>query len=80
MFKELKVAFTSAPTLTYWNLNALLLVETNISDYTIAAILLMYVGKEVHPIAFHSRTLNSVELNYNVHNKELLAIYKAFRK
>ena len=80
MFEELKVVFTSAFTLTYWNPNAPLLVETNISDYAIAAILLIYIEKEVYPIAFHSRTLNLVELNYDVHNKELLAIYEAFRK
>jgi len=72
--------FTSASTLTYWNPNAPLLVETNTSDYAIAAILLIYIEKKVYPIAFHSRTLNSAELNYDVHNKELLAIYEAFRK
>jgi len=38
MFEELKVAFTLVPTLTYWNPNAPLLVETDISNYAIAAI------------------------------------------
>ena len=33
----------------------------------------------VHPIAFHSRTLTATELNYDTHDKELLAIYEAFR-
>jgi len=80
MFEELKVIFTSALILTYWNPNAPILVETNASNYAIAAILSTYIGKEVYPIAFHLRTLNSAELNYNVHNKELLAIYEAFRK
>ena len=37
------------------------------------------VDKEVHPIAFHSRTFTPPELNYNVHDKELLAIFKAFK-
>jgi hypothetical protein len=32
----------------------------------------------IHPVAFHSWTLNSAELNYNTHDKELLAIYEAF--
>jgi len=57
-----------------------ILVETNASNYAVAAILLTYVRKEVHPIAFHSRILNSAELNYNMYNKKLLAIYEAFRK
>jgi len=38
MFEELKVAFTLVPTLTYWNPNAPLLVETDTSNYAIAAI------------------------------------------
>ena len=79
-FKELKVIFILALILTYWNPNTPILVETNVSNYAIVAILSTYIGKEVHPIAFHSRTLNSAELNYNVHNKGLLVIYEAFRK
>jgi len=74
------VIFILALILTYWNPNTPILVETNASNYAIVAILSTYIGKEVHPIAFHSRTLNSAELNYNIHNKELLVIYEVFRK
>ena len=31
------------------------------------------------PVAFHSRKLVQAELNYNIHNKELLAIVIAFK-
>ena len=34
---------------------------------------------EIHPVAFHSRSFNSTELNYDVHDKELYAIYEAFQ-
>jgi len=34
---------------------------------------------EIHPVAFHSRSFNSTELNYDVHNKELYAIYEVFQ-
>ena len=48
-------------------------------DYTIAAILSITLsGGEIHPIAFYSQTLTTSELNYDTHNKELLAIYKSF--
>ena len=45
----------------------------------IAAILSTYIGTKVQPIAFHSRMLNTTELNYDIHDKELLAIYEALR-
>ena len=79
-FNTLKQAFTSTPILTYWVLDAQLVVETDVSDYTLAAILsIMTKDNEIHPIAFHSRTFSTPELNYNIHGKELLAIFKAFK-
>jgi len=50
------------------------------SDWALAAILSTHVRKKVHPIAFHSRTFNNTELNYDIHNKELLAIFEVFKK
>ena len=35
-------------------------------------------SSEIHPIAFHSHTFSSPKLNYDTHDKELLAIFKAF--
>src|SRR5882724_4935165 len=35
---------------------------------------------ELHPIAFQSRTFSAPELNYDVHDKELLAIFEAFKR
>jgi len=79
-FNTLKQAFTSAPILTHWVPDAQLIVETDASDYALAAILsIMTKDNEIHPIAFHSRTFSALELNYDVHNKELLAIFKAFK-
>ena len=50
-------------------------VETDTSDYAIAAILSITLPDgEIHPVAFHSRTLSSSKLNYDTHDKELLAI------
>ena len=34
---------------------------------------------EVHLVTFHSCTFTVAELNYDIHNKELLAIFKAFK-
>jgi len=55
-------------------------VETDASDYALAAILsIMTKDNEIHPVAFHSRTFSALELNYDVHDKELLAIFEAFK-
>ena len=55
-------------------------METDASDYTLAAILsIMTKDNEIHPIAFHSRMFSAPELNYDIHDKELLAIFKAFK-
>ena len=55
-------------------------METDASDYALAAILsIVNKDNEVHPVTFHSRTFTVVELNYNTHDKELLAIFEAFK-
>jgi len=33
-----------------------------------------------HFIVFYFRTFNNMEINYNIHDKELLAMYEVFRK
>jgi len=79
-FNSLKKAFTSTPILTYWIPDAQLIVETDALDYALAAILsIINKDNEVHPVAFHSCTFTAAELNYNTHNKELLAIFEAFK-
>ncbi len=80
-FDALKKVFTSAPILSHWVPGAQLILETDASDYAIAAILSLVspADGDIHPIAFHSRTLSAAELNYDTHDKELLAIFEAFR-
>ena len=58
----------------------LIIVETDASDYALGAILFIQTDSgEIHPVAFHSRTFSAPELNYDTHDKELLAIFDAFR-
>jgi len=79
-FNTLKQAFTSASILTHWVPDTQLIVETNALDYALTAILsIMTKDNEIHPIAFHSQTFSAPELNYDVHDKELLAIFEAFK-
>ena len=39
----------------------------------------MTKDNEIHPVAFYSRTFFTPELNYDIHDKELLAIFEAFK-
>ena len=78
MFTTLKTAFTCAPILTHYVPDRQLVVETDASDYAIAGILSQYEPDgEIHPLAFYSHMLHAAELNYDVHNKELLTIFEA---
>jgi len=55
-------------------------METNTLNYTLAAILfIMTKDNEIHLIAFYFQMFSVLELNYDVHNKGLLAIFKAFK-
>ena len=76
---ELRVL--TAPLLTHWLPDTPIIVEMDALDYAIAAILSIALPDgEIHLVVFHSRTLTSPELNYDTHNKELLAIFEAFQK
>jgi len=74
------MAFTTAPILTHFQPGAQLTVKTNTLDYVIASILsITGLDDKIRPIAFYSHTLTMPELNYDTHDKELLAIFEAFK-
>jgi hypothetical protein len=75
------MAFTSAPILIHPDLAKPLIVETDASDFALGAILFQFgIDGLLHPIAFYSRKLTSVEINYQVYDKELLAIITTFEQ
>src|SRR6266545_733639 len=74
-FTALKEAFTTAPVLTHWIPDHLIVIETDTSKYALAAILsIVMEDDQLHPVTFHSRSFSTSKLNYDVHNKELFAI------
>src|SRR6266481_6820409 len=80
-FQTLKKAFTTTSVLTHWMPDTPITVKTDASDYMLAAILSITTpSSELHPVAFHSRTFHEPERNYDVHDKELLAIFEAFTR
>jgi hypothetical protein len=80
-FVHLKKAFTSAPILAHANPLNPFIVETDASDFALGAILSQYQEDNLlHPVAFYSRKFTSSEINYDVYDKELLAIITAFEQ
>jgi RNase H-like domain found in reverse transcriptase len=79
-FLTLKQAFISAPVLTHYKPSCLLVIETGTSDYALAAILSQVKpNEEIHLVTYLSQTFSDTKLNYDTHDKELMAIYKAFK-
>jgi len=79
-FQCLKDTFTTAPVLCYWSPNLPMMVETDASDQAIVAILSVTTSdSEIHPVAFSSQSLQGAEWNYDTHDKELLAIFQAYK-
>jgi hypothetical protein len=80
-FDTLKMAFTSAPILIHPDPAKPFIVETDASNFALGAILSQFgIDGLLHPVAFYSRKLTSAEINYQVYDKELLAIIMAFEQ
>ncbi|KAJ3487209.1 hypothetical protein NLI96_g3698 [Meripilus lineatus] len=79
-FDTLKQVFTSASVFAHWIPDSQIVVETDMFDYTLGAILSIFSADfDIYPIAFHSHTFIPPELNYDIHDKELLAIFETFK-
>lgn len=78
-FNHLKEAFRGADILRHFDPTLETVIETDSSDFAISAILSQYHDKVLHPVAFMSRKMNPAELNYEIHDKELLAIVSAMK-
>jgi hypothetical protein len=79
-FEKLKHCFTTAPILTHFDPHRECIVETDASDFALGGTLSQTAeDKKLHPNAFHSRKFSPAEINYEIHNKELLAIVDCFK-
>ena len=79
-FLTLKQAFIMALVLTHYRPDCPLVIETDASDHALAAILSQVEPDgDIHLITYLSWTFSDTELNYNTHDKELMAIYEAFK-
>ncbi|KAK3532853.1 hypothetical protein QTP70_000252 [Hemibagrus guttatus] len=75
-FQQLKECFTSAPILRHPEPDLPFVVEVDASSSGLGAVLFQRHGEpgKLHPCAYYSQKLTASEANYDVGNKELLAI------
>ena len=72
---------TVAPILTIFDPERETILETNVSDYTIGACLTQKGdNSKIQTVAFYSRKITGPKLNYDIHDKELLAVVEALRE
>ena len=56
------------------------IIETDTSDFAIGTVLSQRDEENrLHHVAFHSRKFQSGEINYEIHDKELLAVVDVFK-
>jgi hypothetical protein len=80
-FDMIKEAITMAPILHIPNDTSPYRLETDSSDFA-TGVVLEQLGEDGlwHPVAFYSKSLNEHERNYEIYNKELLAIIRALEE
>ena len=80
-FADLKRRFTSAPVLVNPDPSRPFIVEVDASDTGIGGVLSQRsADQKLHPCAFYSRRYTSAEANYDIGNRELLAVVEAFQE
>src|ERR1700723_588407 len=81
-FDHIRTRVTSAPILMFPDETRPFRVEADSSDFAIGAMLSQQSLEDDkwHPIAYYSKSLNVVERNYEIHDKEMLAVIQALEE
>ena len=80
-FDELRRKLTTAPAMVHFNPGAPTKIKTEASKYVCSGILSQQCedGKW-RPVAYRSKTMQDAECNYDIHDKELLAVIQALKE
>jgi hypothetical protein len=81
-FRALKTAFTTAPVLKFANPYQQFILECDCSNFALGAVLSQVCKKDgkLHPVAYLLRLLVQAKRNYEIFDKELLAIIASFKE
>ena len=77
VFRELKERFTKKPVLAASDIDKRMRMEVDASDYATRGVLSMECKDRLwRPVTFLLKLLNETERNYEIHDKEMLAIIR----
>ena len=79
-FQDLKMAVTTNPVLHFPTDTDIYRVEADSSDFATGAVPSQGQKGIWVPIAYLSKSLNEAERNYDIHDKEMLAVMRAITK
>ena len=80
-FHQLIAAFSTAPVLAYYDPKRKTVLEADASDWASGGVLSQYNSEGIlRPVAYFSSKHSPAECNYEIYDKELLAIVKAFEE
>jgi len=81
-FEDLKTVVTTALVLVSLQESDPFRIEVDSLDFATGAVLSQQstTDGKWHPVAFYSKSLSSMERNYKIHDKEMLAIIRALEE
>ena len=80
-FETMVTAFTTAPALRHFDHGREVINETDGSDYVSAGVWSQRDDEGIlHPVAYYSKKHSLAECNYDIYDKELMAIIKALEE
>ena len=81
MFVKLKEVFLSAPVIKMLDTSRVFFVMTDTSLTATRGVLVQKDSNgDLHPCAYHSTTFSPAEWNYNIYDRELLAVIQALKE
>lgn len=80
-FRALKELFITAPILAHWDPEKETVLEADCSGWAAGGCLSQFDNQgRLHPVAYYSKKLSPAECNYEIHDKELLAIIRGLEE
>jgi hypothetical protein len=55
-------------------------IEIDTSNFAIGTLLPHVIDRQLHPIAYHCRKMDKADINYEIHDNEMLAMISVFKE